>query len=73
MTLASYTASLASMLVLANQPVGAVNNIHEATSQKVPVCLPEVSRTTPGIQAHRIHGTGMFAYMDGWLIFKVNV
>jgi len=41
-TLASYTASLASMLVLANQPVGAVNNIHEATIQKVPVCLPEV-------------------------------
>ena len=41
-TLASYTASLASMLVVERQAVGTVNSIEEAVLQKVPICVNSV-------------------------------
>ena len=44
--LASYTASLASILVIQRQNVGTINSINEAIAQDVPICVPSVLLST---------------------------
>ena len=60
-TLASYTASLASMLVVRHQAVGTISSIEHAVSQQARVCIPSVLLQT----FRNVYPHAIFVTIDG--------